>query len=334
LWSLFVVWATVSLVFVANHTLASDPARMAVGPQARPEEVARARIDLGLNRPLHVQYMRFWTRLLHVAPAPSTAALASQSDHATCGSAGFGGRLHIDLGKSFQQRRPVVTILAERVGRTLWLALAGAAMQIIIALGLGILAAAYQGSAVDVFVTSVSLLAASTPTFLSGLALQWTFAAKLKLLPLDGWGVTPADHARSLVLPALTLGIYGGAYFGRLVRYELVAQLGLNYMQTARSKGRSPWGALLRHALANTWVPLVTVFALNVASLIGGAIVTESLFRVPGIGSLSVTAMLDRDGPVMMGCVLIASLSVVTANALADALYPYLDPRLRDASRA
>lgn len=321
-WAIFVVWATVTLAFLVSHALPSDPARMVAGPQARPQDIARIRKELGLDQPLYVQYARFMGRLVHAAPPDADA-----KEHATC--APIVGRLHLDLGKSAQQRRPVVTILAERLPRTVLLALAAAFVQVLLGVTAGVLAAARKKTAVDHLAVSGSLLGTSAPTFVIGLSFQWLFAHRLGVLPLDGWGNTTLDHVRSVILPALTLGVFGAAYYTRLVRDEMIGQLGQDYVRTARAKGLSRSAVVVRHALRNALMPVVTIVGVDVGTLVGGAIVTETIFRWPGIGSLAVTAMLDRDGPVIMGCVLVTSVAVVLSTIAVDAVYTLLDPRVR-----
>ena len=322
LWAVFVIWATITLAFVVSHALPSDPARMVAGPQARPQDIARIRKELGLDQSLYVQYARFMGRLVHVARAGD-----GPKDHATCAT--MAGPLHLDLGKSAQQRRPVVTILAERLPRTILLALAAALVQVLLGVTAGVIAAARKKTAVDHLAVSGSLLGTSAPTFVIGLSFQWLFAHRLGLLPFDGWGDTTLDHARCVILPALTLGVFGAAYYTRLVRDEMIGQLGQDYVRTARAKGLSRSAVVVRHALRNALMPVVTIIGVDVGTLVGGAIVTETIFRWPGIGSLAVTAMLDRDGPVIMGCVLVTSVAVVLSTMAVDALYTVLDPRVR-----
>jgi peptide/nickel transport system permease protein len=323
LWGLFVIWAVTTLAFVVNNVVPSDPARMAAGPQARPSDVARIRVQLGLDQPLPIQYGAFVRRLVHLGPS---FVDPNDKEHASC--AAF-GPLHFDLGTSFQQRRPVVTILGERLPRTLWLAAAAVSVQVLIGVGLGVFAANRKGSLWDSAAVGVSLLGISAPTFLLGLLLQFVFAHKLRLLPLDGFGSTPLDHARCVILPALTLGFFGAAYYTRLVRDEMIGVLKLDFIRTARAKGVGGFGVLTRHALRNALMPLITVLGLDVGALVGGAIVTETLFRWPGIGAISVTAMLDRDGPLILGTVLLTSTAVVISNVAVDLCYVALDPRVR-----
>ncbi|MEA2748593.1 MAG: peptide/nickel transport system permease protein, partial [Myxococcales bacterium] len=269
LWAVFVVWATVTLAFLVSHALPADPARMVAGPQARPQDIARIRKELGLDQSLYVQYARFMGRLVHVAHASETA-----KEHATCAS--IVGPLHLDLGKSAQQRRPVVTILAERLPRTIWLAVAAAFVQVLLGVTAGVIAAARKKTIVDHLAVSGSLLGTSAPTFVIALSFQWLFAHRLGLLPIDGWGDTTLDHVRSVILPALTLGVFGAAYYTRLVRDEMIGQLGQDYVRTARAKGLSGSAVVIRHALRNALMPVVTIIGVDVGTLVGGAIVTET----------------------------------------------------------
>lgn len=323
LWAVFVIWATVTLAFVVNNVLPSDPARMVAGPQARPKEVEKVRVQLGLDRPLYVQYGIFLRRLVHVGPM---TANAKDPVHASCANL---GPLHFDLGMSYQQRRPVLTILAERLPRTVFLALVAVFLQVLIGVSTGTLAAAKKRTYLDHGAVTLTLIGISAPTFVLGLLLQYVFAHRLRWLPLDGYGQTASEHAASVILPALTLGIFGAAYYTRLVRDELLSIEGQDHVRTARAKGLSEWRVWTHHLLRNALAPLVTVVGLDIGALVGGAIVTETLFRWPGIGALSVSALLDRDGPVILGTVLLASTSVVLSNLLVDASYALLDPRVR-----
>jgi len=317
-WAVVVVWAVATLVFVIQHALPSDPARLVAGPQARPGDVAAIRATMGIDRPMHVQYARFAGRLIHWRRG---------GDHATCGA--VLGDLHVDLGKSYQQGRPVLTVVGERLPRSLLLAVAAVLVQCLLGVAAGAFAAKRRGSWLDAGTVSVALVAASAPTFLTGLLLQWVFAHRLRVLPLDGYGRTAAEHAAALVLPALTLGLFGAAFYTRLVRDEVLGALALDHVRTARAKGVSPWGVLVKHALRNAMLPLVTVIGLDLGALVGGAVVTEQLFRWPGLGSLGVTAILDRDAPLVMGVVLVTSTAIVLASIVVDGVYATLDPRVR-----
>ena len=322
-WALLVVWATTTVTFFINNVLPSDPARMVAGPQARPKDVDRIRQQLGLDRPVLEQYGRFMRRLVHLGPPHPSS---KDAVHGTCASI---GPMHFDLGKSYQQRRAVTTILGERLPRTVGLALAAVLVQTLLGVITGLIAAVRRNTALDHATVGASLVGISAPTFIIGLALQFILAHKLKLLPLDGFGDSMTEHLVCGVLPALTLGIYGAAYYTRVVRDELITSIKQDHVRTARAKGLPMWRVWLRHALRNALVPLVTLIGLDLGALVGGAIVTEALFRWPGLGALSVSALLDRDGPVIMGSVIVSSAGIVLANLLVDLSYVLLDPRVR-----
>ena len=321
--SLVVLWGVTTLTFVINFVLPGDPARSVAGPQARPADVVRIRQQLGLDQPLGKQYRRFLGRLVHLGPSETRG----NPEHASCGAI---GRLHVDLGMSYQQRRPVVELLVARLPATVMLAVAALFVQLGLGVAAGTWAAMRRGSWLDQGLVIVTLLGVSAPTFLLGLGLQYVLAFRLGWLPLDGYGRTMSERLVAVVLPALTLGLFGAAYYTRLVRDEVLGQLPLEYVRTARAKGASRARVLVTHVLRNTLLPLVTVVGLDLGALLGGAIVTEKLFRWPGLGQLSVDAVVERDGPVLLGTVLLSSVAIVGANVLVDLSYALLDPRARD----
>ncbi len=328
-WSVVVVWFALSLAFAMSELLPGDSARLVAGIQARPADVMRIRKQLGLDRSPLVRYVLFWRRLVHEGPAPIDP---TDPQHGSCAlvlRAGSHG-LHLDLGKSFQMRQPVLRILAARLPRTAALAFAGALVQLLIGLSAGTWAAVARGSWVDRAIVGSTVLGMSAPTFLTALLLQTILARELGWLPIDGFGSTFAEHARSIVLPALTLGIYGSAFYTRLVRDEVAFALRRDWVRTAHAKGLPGVRIVLAHALRNALLPVVTALALDVGALFGGAIVTETIFRWPGLGELSVRATFDRDGPVLCGCVIVAAVAVVLANLVADLSYGRLDPRVID----
>ena len=322
-WAAVVVIGVSTIAFVISHLLPGDPARMLVGPQASAKDVEHARALHGLDQPLRVQYFRYWRRLVHLGPP----AAPPDPDHKSC--ARVLPRVHLDLGHSFHWRKPVVDLLADKIPRSLELALAALAFQALLGVALGTLAAAKRGSRIDEATIGATLVGVSAPTFLLGVLLQYLFAYKLKLLPYDGYGTTAGEQLRSLVLPALTLGIFGTALYARLVRDELTTVLAQDHVRTARAKGASRLGTLMRHGLYNALIPIATLVALDLGTMVGGAIVTEKLFRWPGVGMLAVDALLNRDGPVILGTVLFSSMAVVLSTLLLDVLYVVLDPRLR-----
>ncbi len=322
-WALIVVIGVGSVSFVMARQLPGDPVRMILGPQAAPEDVARARRIYGLDRGVAYQYARYWQRLLHTHGAHEGEE--THPDHASCGVL---GPLHVDLGYSYRYRKPVVELIATRAPRSLELALAALLFQSLLALGAGITAARTRGRAWDQLVTGASLVGVSVPIFALGLMLQYVFAERLGWLPHDGYGQTPAEQLRSLVLPAFTLGLFGAALYTRLLREELSQVLASDYIRTARAKGAPAWRIMAFHALRNAMVPVATLMVLELGSLIGGAIVTEKLFRWPGMGAMAVDAMVNRDAPVIFGTVMFSALAIVLASLLVDVVPVLIAPRL------
>jgi peptide/nickel transport system permease protein len=202
-------------------------------------------------------------------------------------------------------------------------------LQTLIGVFAAVLAAVKRNTAWDFGTVSLTLVGISAPTFLTGILFQYVFAYRLRLLPLDGYGLSFLDHAASIILPALTLGMSGAAYYTRLLRDDMIELLKQDFVRTARAKGASPFGVVVKHVLRNALLPLVTVVGLNLGTLLGGAIVTEKLFRWPGLGQLSVDAVFDRDAPIIMGTVIVASTAIVLSNLLVDLSYALLDPRVR-----
>ncbi|MBX3129514.1 MAG: ABC transporter permease [Polyangiaceae bacterium] len=319
-WSLFTIWAVVTLTFVIYNVLPEDPARVIAGPQARPADVARIRTQLGLDQPIGVRYVRYMSGLVSFGPPPADA----KDD-----SAWALGPVRIDLGVSYLKRKPVVELLGRALPPTLLVGVLALFVQIAVGAFGGVLAAMRRHSVLDWGTVALTLVGISAPTFLTGLLLQHLLARQLVWFPLDGYGQTSAERLHSAVLPALTLGLFGAAYYTRLVRDEMIGLLKQDYIRTARAKGQREWVVVYKHALRNALMPLVTVVGLSMGGLVGGAIVTEKIFRWPGIGSLSVDAIVERDGPVIMGVVLLFSTVVVLANLLVDLSYAVLDPRVR-----
>jgi peptide/nickel transport system permease protein len=317
-WSLFTIWAVVTATFLIYNLLPEDPARVIAGPQARPADVARIRTQLGLDRPLAVRYWLYMKGLVKVGkPAEgedSSLAL---------------GPVRIDLGVSYLKRKPVVELLGKALPPTLLLGILAIAIQVAVGAVGGVVAAMRRHSVLDWGTVAATLVGISAPTFLTGLLLQHFMARELGLFPLDGYGATTGQRLHSAILPGITLGLFGAAYYTRLVRDEMIVLLKQDYIRTARAKGQRELSVVVRHALRNALVPLVTVIGLSMGTLVGGAIVTEKIFRWPGIGSLSVDAIIERDGPVIMGVVILFSTVVVFSNLLVDLSYALLDPRVR-----
>ncbi|XXY49543.1 ABC transporter permease [Sorangium sp. So ce269] len=338
-WAAILIAGVTAVSFGIAYLLPGDAARMLVGPQASAADLERVRTIYGLDRPVPVQFARFVRRLVHLGPAGSDdagverarAGARGDPEHRSCAEGPLG--LHVDLGYSFHYRKPVVDLLAAKAPRSVELALAALLVQLALGLALGIVAAARRGTAWEDAALGAALLGASAPTFVIGPALQYLLAYKLRLLPYDGYGATAGEHLRSLVLPALTLGVFGSALCARIVREELRALLRQDFIRTARAKGASRLRALVVHALRNALLPLATLAALDFGAMAGGAMITEKLFRWPGVGSMAVEALQNRDGPLIVGTVLFAASAIVLATVALDLAALALDPRLRPRSR-
>lgn len=318
-WSLVTIWAIATTTFFVYGVLPEDPARIMAGPQARPRDVARLRQQLGLDQPLGRRYALYLGNLVRVgAPA-----------EAKPGATFALGPLHVDLGQSYFKRRPVAVLIRDALPATLLLGALALAVQLVIGVSAGAIAARHRNTALDGGIVAATLLGVSAPTFLTGLLLQHVLGRTLGWLPLDGYGAGVGGTLRAAVLPALTLGLFGAAYYTRLVRDELITLAGADHVRTARAKGLSGAAVLFKHLLRNALLPLSTVVGLDVGALVSGAIVTEKLFRWPGIGSLTVDAIVEHDGPVIMGVVLLSATAVVISGVVVDVVYTLLDPRVR-----
>lgn len=323
-WALVVVFGVTTLSFFLVHILPGDPARMLLGPQASARDVDRAREVYGLNGSLGLRYVRYLRRLVHSGdvlrqdePRPA--------EHRSCASF---GRVHIDLGSSFHYRKPIVELIAAKAPRSLELALASLAIALALGLALGVSTAARRGGVWDELGAGVALVGISAPTFITGLALQYLLAHRLGLLPYDGYGKTSAEHLTSMVLPALTLGIHASAVYARLVRAELGTALEQDYVRVARAKGASSFRAMVVHGLRMALVPIATLAVLDLGALVGGAVVTERIFRWPGLGQMAVEAVVNRDGQLVTATVLVAAVAMIAATLLVDVLVALLDPRV------
>jgi peptide/nickel transport system permease protein len=319
-WAIVTIWAVVTATFLIYNVLPEDPARVIAGPQARPQDVARIRTQLGLDRPIPVRYWKYLTGLVKFGAPP-----ADEKPDATLRL----GPMRVDLGVSYLKRRPVVELLKKALPPTLLVGLLAIAIQIAVGATAGVVAAQRRHTVFDWGSVALTLIGISAPTFLTGLLLQHFLGRELGLFPLDGYGTTSKQQLHSALLPSLTLGMFGAAYYTRLVRDEMITLLKQDYVRTARAKGLTERVVVIKHALRNALMPLVTVIGLSMGTLVGGAIVTEKIFRWPGIGALSVDAIVERDGPVIMGVVILFSTVVVASNFLVDLSYALLDPRVR-----
>ncbi len=324
-------WAAVLLLGVTTVTwaltalLPGDPVQAAMGPQASPADVERARALYGLEDPAVVRYGRFLQRLVHTGGATGRGS----GDHTSCAAVGVG--LHVDLGESFTYRRPVVELVKKKLPASLELAVAASLVQLLVGVGLGAFAAVRRGTRSDHAIVGASVAIGAAPTFVLGLLLQYLLAHRTGLFPLDGYGAPGLERLRAIALPALTLGLYGTAVLVRLVRAELGTALRQPYVIAARSRGASRARAGTVHALRNACAPIVQLTVLELGALVGGAVVTERLFRWPGLGEMAVVAVQNRDAQAIVGVTLVAAAGMVLATALADVIGLALDPRQRSA---
>jgi peptide/nickel transport system permease protein len=314
-----VAWGTASLAWLLTTTLPGDPVEAALGPQMAPADLARARALYGTDRPLGERYVRWHRRLLHGAE--------SEVPHEHCADLGAG--LHSDLGFSFTYRQPVAPLIQKKLPRSLELAVAATLLQVLLGVGLGAVAALRRGTRLDAAIVSVSTALGSAPTFALGLLLQYALAHRLGLLPIDGTGQPLGLFSAAIVLPASTIALYGTGTLVRVVRRELVDATEAPYFFAARARGATRMGALLRHALRSALVPVSQLALLELGALISGAVVTEKLFRWPGVGDLAVAAIQNRDVELVVGLALVGAVIVTLTLLVADLGALWLDPRSR-----
>ena len=290
-------------VFSLLYITPGDPAAVIAGDQASPADVERIRQGLGLDRPFLVQF-----------------------------GAWLWGILHGDLGTSIFTNLPVASLIAQRIEPTLSLMAITLMLTILIAVPLGVVAAWKAGSWVDRSIMAFAVFAFSLPVFVVGYVLAYVFALQFEWLPVQGY--TPLAQGlwpwlQNLILPAIALGSVYIALIARITRASMLEVLQQDYIRTARAKGLDQRSILFVHALKNAAVPIVTVIGIGIALLIGGAVVTESVFAIPGLGRLTIDAILRRDYPVIQGIVLLFSFLYVLVNLLVDVTYTLVDPRIR-----
>jgi peptide/nickel transport system permease protein len=304
LFATIVVMAVVAfVVFLLLYLTPGDPAAILAGDAATSQDIANIREALGLNAPFHVRFGEWIWRLLHG-----------------------------DLGISIFTRLPVTQLIGQRVGPTLSLTACTLVFSVLVAVPLGVLAAARAGRWIDRAVMGFSVGGFSLPVFVLAYILIYLFSIELEWLPVQGYrpmsdGIW--EWARHLVLPTLALGTVYIALIARMTRAAMLDVLAQDYVRTAQAKGLAPSAVLIRHALKNAAVPIVTVIGIGVGLLIGGAIVTETVFALPGVGRLTVDAILRRDYPVIQGVVLMFSAAYVLVNLAVDLSYMFFDPRVR-----
>ncbi len=291
------------LVFLMLRLTPGDPAAILAGDAANTEQIAQIRAGLGLDRPIVVQFGIWAGKLL-------------------------GG----DLGESFYYKQQVTALIAQRIEPTLSLAALTIVIAVLVSVPLGVLAAWRFGSGFDRALMGFSVMGFSVPVFVLAYILIWLVSLKLGWLPVQGYqrladGFWP--YLRHLLLPSITLSIVYVALIARVTRASVLESLGEDYIRTARAKGLPELRVLVRHALANAAVPIVTVIGIGIALLIGGVVVTESVYAIPGLGRLTVDAVLARDFPTIQGLILFFSVVYVLINLLVDLSYVFLDPRIR-----
>ncbi|MET4385433.1 peptide/nickel transport system permease protein [Bradyrhizobium sp. F1.4.3] len=291
------------IVFGLLYVTPGDPAAMIAGDQATPEEVERIRVSMGLDQPFYIRFA-FWIWQL----------------------------MNGDLGTSIFANQPVVQMIGQRIGPTFSLLTMSLAISVAIAVPVGVVAAWQRGHAIDRVITALTVLAFSLPVFVVGYLLAFSFSTSLGLLPAQGY-VPLADgflpYISHLILPSLTLGVSYSAILARTTRASMLDVLTQDYVRTAVAKGAGPRIVLYKHALRNASIPIVTVISIGIATLMGGSVITESVFSIPGLGRLTLDAILHRDYPVIQGVVLLFSASYVAINLITDLAYTIVDPRIR-----
>jgi peptide/nickel transport system permease protein len=285
----------VSMVtFILAYMVPADPARVYAGSNATAQTVAHIREQLGLNRPLPVQYLDYAGRVLHG-----------------------------DFGMSYKLQTPVLAAIMSRFPYSVALAVAGIAVELLLGIPVGILAAVRPRSWIDRATMGLAMLGVSAPQFWLGLVLLFTLGYVWPIFPLG-----LAQGPSSIVLPAVTVGLSGGVWYARLLRSSMLETLGTDYVRTGRAKGLAGHAVVLRHALPNAITPVVTQAGLDMAYFLGGIVVVESVFGWPGVGQLAYQAIQNDDIPLIMGTVLFAALLIVLVNIVTDVLYAFLNPRI------
>ncbi len=301
--ALFIIWGCATLVFFMLRMIPGDPVIQMLGPEYTPEAAAALRTKLGLDQPLHVQYVRW-----------------------------MGNVLRGDLGGSIASGETVAEAIASGLPKTLSLATLSFIIALVIALPAGIIAALKRNSAFDYVASVVAFVGVSMPSFWFGIILILIFAVHLQWLPAIGYSELTEDGfwpwLQRLILPSLAIGAAYSAILMRFVRAGLLEVLGSDYVRTARAKGVREQAVILRHALRNALIPVVTVIGIQLALLLSGTVVVETVFSIRGIGRILVGAIFDRDYPIVQGVILLIAVIFVLANLIVDIVYTFLDPRI------
>ncbi|MDP8923500.1 MAG: ABC transporter permease [Chloroflexota bacterium] len=304
--ALLALWGIVTIVFIVMR-LSGDPVPLLLPPDAPTAELERVRAQLGLDRPIYVQYLVF-----------------------------LGNVLQGDLGRSIHMRQPAIQIAAERLPATIELALVAFVLAMVVAVPAGLISAAKRNSLWDNLAMGLALVGQSAPTFYIGIMLILVLGLQLGWFPISGRGQgewsDPADWPLMLkhtILPAVTLGAFAMASIARLTRSAVLETMRQDFIRTARAKGLNEVTVLLRHNLKNAAIPIITIVGLQFGTLLGGAVVTETVFAWPGIGRLAIQSIFNRDYPVVQSAVLLVAIAFVFVNLLVDLAYGWLDPRIR-----
>jgi peptide/nickel transport system permease protein len=296
------------IVFSLISLIPGDPARVLLGEEVSTEALEVLRKQLGLDRPIYIRYL-YW----------------------------LGRIARGDFGRSVRDGRPVLETLLQKLPTTIELAITSLLVAWAIAIPAGVIAAWKRRSALDYAATTVALAGISIPNFWLGIMLIYLLAVNLRLLPPSGYVEPWIDLSRNLrlmVMPSIVLGSGLAALVMRILRSSLIEVLGTDYVRTAHAKGLNDRAVVLKHAVKNAMIPVVTIMGLQLSGLLGGAIITETIFAIPGLGRLAVESILTRDYPMVQGVVLFAALAVVVTNLAVDMIYASLDPRIRLEERA
>jgi peptide/nickel transport system permease protein len=294
-----VLFGITVIVFFMIHLVPGDPAKTLLGVRATDESVAALHKAFGLDQPVWQQYLDFLGRLLHG-----------------------------NLGRSFFYDTDVSSLVAGRLSATIWLLVAATVLALAISVPLSVLAASHRGGALDQVIRAVPLLGLGMPGFWLGIMLVLLFGLKLKLFPVSGFGTTPVQHVSSIVLPGLTVALALTPILIRSLRTSMIGVLDSDYVVTARAKGLSHRRVITGHTLRNAAVSSITVLGVNIAYLVGSTLVIERVFALPGLGTLMLEAIFNRDFPVVQGVTLVFAVMVVIINLLTDLAHGILDPRV------
>jgi len=292
--AILILFGVTLITFCLSFLMPADPVRMLAGRSATQATVESIRRELGLDKPLPVQYIKYVSRLVQG-----------------------------DLGRSYKQKTQVSELIMSRLPATLLLMAGTIFFELLIGLPAGILAATKRGKSADNWIMALSFTGVSIPQFVLGLLLLYMFAHIIPIFPLGGYG-----SLKHLILPALTLGISGGGWYSRMMRSSMVDVLRQDFIRTARSKGLTERAVVLVHALRNAILPVIAMIGLDIGIFMAGAVVVESVYGWPGIGQMAWQAIQMVDIPIIMGATLVAAVGIVLGNLLADLVIPFIDPRV------